>query len=185
MMGKTRQTDEKFITSETGNWNVADSFSKIKIMGPMIKCEMYEDIALNGHEDFVEELMHIGVPTDELKIRALKRLINELIRLAKNTKFAMKREKTQDQLEGIKKKLYKIRDHAFPLTFKKQSDQSVGAVYLRINKDIFDYTLEEVSKLKSDINLPLNRNHLIFTDREEFDPKAFKARMKDRMVNQG
>lgn len=184
-MPKTRQTDEKFMTSETGNWNVADSFSKIKIMGPMIKCEAYEDIAINGYEDFADELMNVSVSTDELQIRALRRLINELIRLAKNTKFAMKRDKTAKDLDVIKNRLELIRDKIFPATFKKCVDQSSGIDFLRINKDIFYLALDKVSEIKSDINLPLNRNHLIFTDREEFDPKAFKERIKQRIINQG
>ena len=31
-MAKSRNTDGDYMISETGNWNVADSFSKIKIM---------------------------------------------------------------------------------------------------------------------------------------------------------
>lgn len=184
-MAQTRQTDEKYLISETGNWNVADKFCNFKIMAPMIKCDIYEDIALNGHENFIDELNNIGVPNDELKIRALRRLINELIRLAKNAKFAMRKEKTKQDLEDIRKKLYKIKDVAFPLTFKKVLDKSEGSASFKINEDLFNYTLEKVSDLKSDINIPLNRNHLIFTDREEFDPKAFKESLKDRIINQG
>lgn len=184
-MPGTRQTDEKYMTSETGNWNVADSFSKVKIMAPLAKCEVYEDIALHGYEDFVEELMNVGVSTDELRIRALNRLINELIKLSKNVKFAMRTKTTKGDLERMKKKLYKLRDDIFPKTFKKQSDQSAGITYLKINKELFQFTLEKVSELKSDINTPLNQNHLIFTDREEFDPVAFKERLKKRIVEQG
>lgn len=184
-MQNTRQTDEKYMTSETGNWNVADSFAKVKIMMPLMKCDVYEDIALNGHEDFFDELVNIGVPTDELRIRALKRLINELIKLTKNTKFAMRRDKTKEEMEGLKKKLYNIRDNHFNKTFKQRSDQREGAIFLKIDKPLFEFILEEVSEIKSEINIPLNKNHLIFTDREEFDPRAFKERLKERIVNQG
>jgi len=184
-MAGTRQTDEKHMISETGNWNVADSFSKVKIMGPMIKCEAYEDIALNGHEDFLDELMNIGVPTDELRINALRRLINELIKLAKNVKFAMKKKGTEKQLEDYKKNLEKIRDSVFPETFKQRTDQGAGVTFFVIEKNIFDFALEQVSSIKSDINIPLNKNHLIFTDREEFDPRSFKESIKDRMMNRG
>lgn len=180
-----RQSDEKYMTSETGNWNVADSFCKVKLMAPMIKCETYEDIALNGHEDFVDELLNIGVPTDELRVRALRRLINELIRLAKNAKFAMKMKTTQRDLEDFKNKLYVIKNRFYPKTFRKVYDQGIGVNSLKINPEIFDYVLEEVSKIKSEINTPLNKNHLIFVDREEFDPVAFKNRIKDRIVNRG
>ncbi len=171
--------------SETGNWNVADSFVKLKIMMPMIKCEAYEDIALNGYEDFVDELGNLGVSTDELRIRGLRRLINELIKLAKNTLFAMKKVSTEKNMIGFKDNLEAIRDIFLPRSFRQQKDEGTGITSLKINKEIFDLLLEKVSMLKSDMNLPLNQNHLIFWDKEEFDPKAFKERIKQRIITQG
>ncbi|HEC66511.1 MAG TPA: hypothetical protein ENI23_14585 [bacterium] len=173
------------MTSETGNWNVADAFCKNKIMAPMIKCEAYEDIALYGYEDFGEELMNFGVPAEELRIRALRRLINELVKLTKNARFAMKSKSTKSKLIELQKKLYEIRDKAYPLTFYKQTDQGEGVVNLKIKPALFNYVLELVSEIKAEINIPLNKNHLIFVDREEFDPVAFKNRIKDRIINQG
>ena len=111
--------------------------------------------------NFVDELLNIGVPTDELRVRALRRLINELIRLAKNAKFAMKMKTTQKDLEDFKLKLYVIKNRFYPKTFEKIVDQSVGVVSFKIKPEIFDYVLEEVSKIKSEINVPLNKNHLI------------------------
>ena len=49
----------------------------------------------------------------------------------------------------------------------------------------FNKVLEIVFEIKSAINFPLNRNHLIFTDREEFDPHAYKKAMKERMTHKG
>ena len=50
---------------------------------------------------------------------------------------------------------------------------------------LFNKTLELVSEIKADINLPLNKNHLIFVDKEEFDPAMFKKKLKDRIINKG
>ena len=54
-----------------------------------------------------------------------------------------------------------------------------------INLELFEKVLKQILEIKSNINEPLNKNHLIFTDREEFDPSAFKKSLKDRMVNRG
>lgn len=180
-----RSADGDYIVSETGNWNVADNFAKLKIMVPLRNCDVYEDIAIYGFDSFDEELLNIHVTTDELKIRGLQRLTNELIKLCKNARFAMKKDKTKVSLLKYQKDLEKIRDNILPHVCKKKIDHTKGISSLHIYPEIFNKTLEAVSEIKSKINTPLNKNHLIFTDREEFDPHAFKKRLKDRIINQG
>lgn len=184
-MPKTRGEEGDYIISETGNWNVADTFSKRKIMIPLDNCDFYEDIALYGHASFLDELIEYQGPTDELKLRGLRRLVNELIKLAKNARFAMKKDKTRARLLGLQEKLYIIRDKLLPLTYRPYTDESQGIQTIQLNEDAFKKTLEAVSEIKAAINEPLNQNHLIFTDKEEFDPRAFKDRIKDRMINKG
>ena len=58
-------------------------------------------------------------------------------------------------------------------------DNTSGATEF-INK-----VLEIIVEIKSLINIPLNNNHLIFTDKEEFDPHAYKNEMKKRMTERG
>ena len=64
--------DDESIVSETGNWNVADDYSKKKIMRPLFLCDYYEDIANFGYESLVEELINYQTPPNDLiKIKAL------------------------------------------------------------------------------------------------------------------
>lgn len=184
-MGKKFVSEDDYTISETGNWNVADSFSRVKIMGPMIKSEIYEDVATYGFDSFFEELANHGVSNDELKVRGLYRLINELIRLTKNTMFAMKKEKTREELTKIQKKLFKIKSDIFRHTYRKIINEGTRNKDIKLNEPLFSRTLEVVSKLKSDLNFPLNKNHLIFVDKQEFDPAAFKNKIRDRIVNKG
>ncbi|KKL77847.1 hypothetical protein LCGC14_2030750, partial [marine sediment metagenome] len=53
------------------------------------------------------------------------------------------------------------------------------------NKEIYEKVLERVLEIKALINEPLNKNHLIFTDKKEFDPRAFKEGIKKRIIGQG
>lgn len=184
-MPKSKNPEGDYVISETGNWNVADSFSKIKVMVPLATCDIYEDIARYGYDSFFEELDNVSIDKDELKIRGLDRLINELIKLAKNTRFAMKKEKTQEEMKTLEKHLYKIRDKILPFATKTSVNHRDNTKSVKIDKKIFNRILEAVSEIKSDMNNPLNRNHLIFTDKEEFDPIAFKNRIKDRIINRG
>lgn len=177
---------EDGIISETGNWNVADDFSRSKIMRPLIMADYYEDIALFGYESIAEELIGYTAPSNDLvRIKALKRLIKTLIRVIDNSKFALKKAGTKEKILGYRANLVAI-EKCIPLLIKITYDQikDERAVVIS-NPQLFDEFLEKVSLIKSTINEPLNKNHLIFTDKEEFDPKAFKEKIKDRILNHG
>ena len=178
--------DKEETISESGNWNVADSFSKVKIMRPLALCDYYEDIATFGHESIIDELINYNTPPNDLiRIKALKRLIKELIKLIKNAKFALKIKGTKNQVLGYKEHLEKMLEK-IPLliTSKYNSELDIREPAIK-NEELFDSFIEKITDIKSKINEPLNKNHLIFTDKEEFDPRSFKKTLKDRMRNQG
>lgn len=176
---------DEFVISESGNWNVAARFAYVKIMIPQEKCEYYEDMAKFGYETVFDELMNYGrIPDDIVRIIGLKRLVDELIKLINNAKFAMKRPNTKKTIEEQEEKL-KVLKGFIPKTYKTTYNQVQKIKSTTIVPEFFDNILERVIQIKADINEPLNQNHLIFTDREEFDPKAFKDRIKDRMRNKG
>ena len=91
--------------SELGNWNVADNYTKTKIMRPLILVDFYEDVARYGYESLEDELINYqSIPNDLIRIKSLRRLIRELIRLIDNTKFALKKEGTKKKvLEYVRK----------------------------------------------------------------------------------
>ena len=41
--------EEGYNISETGNWNVASDYSRLKIMKPLYNCDIYENIAKFGY----------------------------------------------------------------------------------------------------------------------------------------
>lgn len=184
-MAKTFISDEDYTISETGNWNVADSFAKFKIMKPIINCEIYEDGALYGFDSFFDELTNSGISTDELRVRSLNRLINELIRLTKNTMFAMKKTGTKENMQEYQKSLRIIREKILPHTYEPFINESTKKKGIALNNKLFDKVVEIVGNIKSKINDPLNKNHLIFVDKQEFDPKAFKDKIRERIINKG
>ena len=183
-MPKKDYSTGEAIISESGNWNVASDFAKVKIMNPQSKCEYYEDIATFGYDTIIEELMNFSIPNDLVKFTGLKRLVKELIKLCKNSKFAMKKDGTKEDLIAYEKELEKIKK-ILPNIAEVKRNHGTKTQELRIIPDRFDKVLEIVLDIKSAINFPLNRNHLIFTDKEEFDPQAYKKSMKERMTERG
>ena len=174
----------EMIISDTGNWNVASDFARIKIMTPLAKCDYFEDIARFGSESIIEELMGFQIQDDLVRYTGLKRLINELVKICKNSKFAMKKGNTKKTLEDYEKELKRIKN-ILHLLIRIRKDDVNKTKELIIIPEKFDKTLEIILEIKSSINIPLNQNHLIFTDREEFDLRAFKELKKKQMVDRG
>ena len=183
-MPKHDSTTGEAIVSESGNWNVASDFARIKIMLPLAKCEHYEDITRFGYESIAEELMGYQVPNDYVRYTGLTRLINELLKICKNSMFAMKKGNTKKDLEDYEKELKRIKGILNLLVVVKRNNIN-KTKELVIIPDKFNDVFEIVLQIKSSINIPLNQNHLIFTDKEEFDPHAYKKSMKERMTSRG
>ncbi len=181
-----KRDSEDHIVSELGNWNVADQYTKSKIMKPLILCDYYEDMATFGYDAIEDQLLAFNtVPNDYIKITALVRLIKELIRLCDNTKFAMRRGNSKETLLKYKKNLEDL-NILVPKLYTVTCNQINHSKTTKIkNPVLFDKFLRQISLIKSKINEPLNQNDLIFTDKEEFDPKKFKQRIKKRMTEQG
>jgi len=177
-MGK----EEGYNISETGNWNVASDYSRIKIMKPLDFVDHYENIARFGYDTLIEQLENFGIPLDTLKLIGFERLINELIKLCGNAKFAMKSKGTKTTLENIEEKLKNIRQY-MPLLSKTITKQ--GKKEVKLENEKYYKLLDVVSQIKSQLNEPLNKNHLIFTDKEEFDPKAYKKQIMEDSRTRG
>ena len=174
------------VVSETGNWNVADKYSKSKIMRPLNLCDYYEDIATFGYDSLIEELVNYdSPPNDIIRYKAIKRLVYELIRLIDNTKFSLKVDNTKKEALSLKSNLVKIRDSLPNLIRQSRNNVEKTTIVKIKNEQLFDKYLQNISIIKSKLNEPLNKNHLIFTDSKEFDPKKFKDNIKRRIVESG
>lgn len=162
--------------SETGNWNVASDFSKYKIMKNLYLADEYSNIAIFGTSSLVEE-MENPYNIDELKLRGFKRLINCLILLIDNTLFAIRVKGDIKILTDYRIKLKRITGIMSTLTRVKQ-DHRRNTKEILILEGKYTKVLDIVLDIKTGINKPLNKAHLIFTDKEEFNPEEFKKRWK-------
>ena len=175
--------DDGYQISEHGNWNVASEYSKIKIMKPLDNADKYENMALFGYDNILDQIANYHMPTDELRLLGLKRLITELLRLINNTKFAMHVSKTKEKMEGYEKSLKLILQNFDK--FEKKQKKINGQVFTTLNTKSFESAVKIVSEIKAQINEPLNENDLIFTKKKTFDPKVYKKNVFDNAVNRG
>lgn len=179
-----KDNSDNVMISELGTWNVAARFAEEKVMKPLVKCDIYEDIARFGHDSLLDELENLDqIPIALLKMKGLSRLLNELLKISKNTMFSMKKSGTKEALTKIMDNLVLIKKK-LPDAYKKDYN-AISREEELVLTNLFPLLVEKTSDLKMALNTPLNKNHLIFTDKEEFDPVAFKDRFKKRMIDKG
>lgn len=177
-----QKKEEGYNVSELGNWNVASDYSRLKIMKPLDYADHYENIARFGYDTLIEQLENFGIPLDTLKIIGFERLLTELIKLCGNSKFAMKVGNTRKELEELETKLKSIRK-VMPLLSRTVVKQKKKTIIL--NEEVYYKTLDYLIDIKAKLNEPLNKNHLIFTDKQEFDPKAYKKQIMEDARTRG
>ncbi len=178
------QKEEGYNISDTGNWNVASDYARLKIMKPLYNCDIYENIAKFGYDSFSEQLENYGIPEEGLRLMGLDRLIHELLKLIQNSEFAMKAKGTKETLEKFEEILKGILKFT-PKISTIKVNQIKKTKETKIDETIFNLILNKVLDIKANINEPLNKNDLIFTSREEFDPIAYKKQVFDQATTRG
>ena len=176
--------EEGYNISESGNWNVASEYARLKIMKPLYNCDIYENIAKFGYDSFSEQLEYYSIPEESLRLMGLDRLIHELIKLIQNSQFAMKAKGTRETLDKFEKMLKAILKFT-PKISSVKVNQIRRTKETKIDEPLFNIILNKVLEIKSKINEPLNKNDLIFTSKEEFDPIAHKKQIFDRATTRG
>lgn len=169
-----KDDSDSYMISELGNWNVAAQFSEEMVMQPLKRCNNYEDIARFGHHSLLDELENIDeISIDVLKIKGFSRMLNELIKVCRNNKFAMKRGKTKEDLTEIEEKLINIRT-ILSKCYEEIPNKITKTTEIVLKTQVFNLLLEKVCKLREDLHDPLNKNNLIFVDKEQVDMSALK-----------
>jgi len=169
--------------AESGNWNTAENYSQIKIMNLLAISDEYEEMAEFGSLNLADEITNKQY-TEELKIRAFRRLINHLIRVCRNSWFALEKHKSaREKIESFIKELKEIREQ-IGTYFIVVTDEIHKTRTLRI-QPIYYTKLERVSEIKKDINQSLNEGDLIFIHKETFDVKDYKKRIFDEAISKG
>lgn len=169
--------------SETGNWNVASDYTKLKIMKWLFFADEYEIIATFGTSDMLEEYEISEEMQVMNRIKALQRLIKTLELIGKNCIFAVKsadKETLKTSLDKLKK-IKKISSASYKIT----TDARTHKRGYKIQEEKFDNILEFLIEIKTEMNEPLNKADLIFTHREEHDPKKIKDELMKALTEIG
>lgn len=155
------------ISVGTEAWNVADGFTKLKILKNLVFMDRYELVALYGSEDMEAE----GLSQHEVnkrRVSGIRRMASCLRLVLGNVKFAITKKDLKEQIESYKKRWKQV-DEVLDQTYYYTSNFVNNTSELFINEELFGYCLNILREVKDDLNLPLNYSGLIFRENEEID----------------
>lgn len=158
--------EEGIVSLGQSAWNIADGFTKIKILRLMIELDIHETIAYFGKKD-VEE----PVPTEQIPYRRMEsfnRIIFCLRQLIGNTKFAIKNKKDKQIIELLLQRVENVENNISTLYEEKENHLTKERV-LVINEPYFIKCFNILRNVKDELNIPANNSSLIFRQSEDFD----------------
>lgn len=147
-------------------WNIADGFTKIKILRLLIELDLYETIAMFGRKDLEEQ-----IPESEISYRryeAIQRVLFNLKQLIGNCNFAVNKGEDAKLFEEYLKRIDHIED-VFDGIADYLTNDVTKETELRINEDHFKKCFDILRTIKDELNFPINRAGLIFKASDTLD----------------
>jgi len=153
----------------TQAWNIADGFTKIKILRLIIQLDLDEEIAMFGRKDDQDQTPYEEIPYK--RVEAFEKFIFHLRQLIGNCKFAIEKgldEKIIAQFEERIDQVDAVGDGIANQFFNDVTKENS----LSINEPHFKKCFHILQNIKNELNFPVNRAGLIFRQGEELDLDA-------------
>lgn len=157
-------------TAESGSesWNVAQGYTNLKILKPLVEMDKYVKIALRGSEEIEFALMMTAEQKVQARIEGIKALIECLRETFENCDFAMEKEKTKDRINELSARVEIVAQFIDGVAYN-EFDARTGVNITKIDESHFQNCLNELRLIKKEIPQPLNKNNLIFRGTDEVD----------------
>lgn len=155
------------ITLGSDAWNVADGFTKLKILRQLIMLDRWDTIAQFGTEEIDEDRVLNDYQIKKRRVEALQRFYSTIKQLLGNVLFAIR----SDDLSKVKGMLDRIKtiEEFVAKVYTIKEDAVDYQDTFEINEELFKKILEILQDVKDKLNTPLNSAGLIFRPSEEVD----------------
>ena len=151
----------------TDAWNVADGYTKLKILRQLIMFDRWDTIAQFGTEEIDEDQGYNTNQLSKRRVEGLQRLHSTIRQLLGNVAFAMK--KADKPLVATMLDRVETCSGFIPKAFDIKNDQISHEDIFEINEEMFKKILDVLQDVKDGLNTPLNNAGLIFRTSEEVD----------------
>lgn len=161
-----KSSGEDVISLGTQAWNIADGFTKIKILRLLIELDLHETIAMFGKKDMEEQ-----VPLDNLpyrRVEAFERMLFCLRQLIGNCRFSIEKGDDEKTITGMIERIDNVETVGDGIANEFINDIT-KETHLKINEDHFRKCFNILRSIKDELNFPINRAGLIFRQSDEMD----------------
>ena len=148
-------------------WNVADGYTKLKILRQLIMLDRWDTISQFGTEEIDEDTPYNDNQIRKRRVEALQRFHSTINQLLGNVLFALRKE---DQ-DGVKVMLQRVETAGefIPKSFSCKEDMIHHQEEFEIEEPLFRQIVSILQDVKDKLNTPLNNAGLIFRPTEEVD----------------
>lgn len=162
-----KATGEGVLDSQA--WNVADGYTKIKILRLLIQLDIDEEIAMFGKKDDLDQIFEGDIPYK--RIEAYDKFIFHLKQLIGNCKFTIEPGFDKRLMEEYLDRLKQVEDVSEGVASYFINDMTKERE-LKIDEVHFKKCFDILHDIKNDINHLLNHAGLIFRQSDELDLDA-------------
>lgn len=172
--GKAGSGAGENLVDEVGTeaWNVADGYTKLKILRNMILLDKYDTMSLYGTWDIEEsdEVKELSAnERNKRRLEGLNRFKTTLRQLLGNVQFAlMQKPKIRKLIHFYFQRLDNI-DNYLPYVSEWKENYVTHEDVLEINEKMFKLVHSILQNIKDEINIPINQAGLIFRESDELD----------------
>jgi hypothetical protein len=167
---------ENVVSLGTQAWNIADGFTKIKILRILIELDLYETVAMFGKKDMEEYVDFQELPYR--RVDGFDRMVFSLKQLIGNCKFSIEKGEDEKLVASFMERIDNIGDVRDGIAQEVKNDLT-KEVELNINEKHFLKCFNILRSIKNELNFPINRAGLIFRQGEELDLDAFMKSLEN------
>lgn len=157
---------EGVVSLGTQAWNIADGFTKIKILRLLIEIDLHETIAMFGRKDMEEQIDPSTIP--ERRAEAFERLIFSMKQLIGNCRFSIEKGEDEKLVGSLLDRIKAVEEVADGVADFYVNDVTKEEE-IKINESHFKVCFNILRNIKDELNFPINRAGLIFRQSDEMD----------------
>jgi hypothetical protein len=163
--GVTNGSDVISLGMET--WNIADGFTKFKILRLLMELDYDEEIAMFGKRDDLQmQISPEMIPQN--RVEAFEKMIFHLRQLIGNCRFSIEKGFDEKLINNFLDRLDIVENYSDGIAeYKKNYVTKEESIV--INEEHFRKSFTILRDIKMELNFPINRAGLIFRQSEEMD----------------
>jgi len=148
-------------------WNVADGYTKLKILRQLIMLDRWDTMSQFGTEEIDEDVGFSDNQINKRRVEALQRFYSTIKQLLGNVLFALRKE-DQATVKILVDRVEMLNEF-IPKAFSTKEDMITHDAEFEIDEPLFKQIIEILQDVKDKLNIPLNNAGLIFRPTEEVD----------------